>query len=154
MARLIALCKTKHVPILLCAILVLSVVSIRSAAETVSRYLAVAVKTTPTGPYTAQEMLRDCSWVLGEWETDEQAATGLHCAAYVAGVTDGASITQDTYRQRFNTQKLFCLPRSGLEEGQVVKTVLQWLENHPERLQDSARAVIVQVLHNSFSCGR
>jgi len=153
-ALLTALYRSKQASILFCVLFQASSALADRATPTRPGQLSVAVKAAPAQSYTGREMLRDCSWVLKGWETDEQAATGLHCAAYVAGVTDGASITQDTYKREYDAPKLFCLPSAGLEEGQVVEIVLRWLEKNPERLPDSARAVIVQGLHNSFPCNR
>ncbi len=70
------------------------------------------------------------------------------CTAYVAGVSD----THGNLRSS-STTRLFCAPE-GATDVQFRLVAEKWLGEHPEMLHFGAAGLVLQALHEAFSCGK
>jgi len=70
-----------------------------------------------------------------------------HCAGFVAGMNDMATVLMDLFER-----KLYCLPREGLELGQILRVFIKWLEEHPADLHGTARTLFIQSMRDNFPC--
>jgi hypothetical protein len=89
-----------------------------------------AVKLQDSEALSPSEM-RDAEWCLG----------------YVSGIDDGIEMAFGTS----NTARLYCIPE-GVTSGQGVRVVVKWLRNHPDKLHNSARVLVVASLADAFPC--
>lgn len=73
---------------------------------------------------------------------------GSYEAGYCYGLIDGVVQLGNSLPRAFPTH---CFP-SGVTYGQLVKVVMKYLEEHPEKLNGSATLLIAQALHEAFPC--
>ena len=63
-----------------------------------------------------------------------------HCTGYISGVFDNSII--------INKQ---CLPQNATS-GQMIKVVVEYLKEHPERLTTSASVLVQVAINEAFPC--
>ena len=106
-------------------------------------------------PYTSGNAFsRLCSVLEREPKTHSDAENIYACIAFVHGVLDGV-LTEIEYSQAVMNVKPpspFCLPKEGVENGQMVKIVLKYIRNHPEQAHDSGSQMVLQGLMDAFPC--
>jgi hypothetical protein len=106
----------------------------------------------------------DGNKLLDQCELEESAHSGqlsphdqweaAHCLGYVAGAFD-AIIMRDAAYPVFcpgKVRKAICIPKDGPSTGQVIRIVLKFLKDHPERLHERADLLIDDALRQAFPC--
>ncbi|WP_047528498.1 Rap1a/Tai family immunity protein [Pseudomonas sp. 11/12A] len=68
------------------------------------------------------------------------------------GVIQGTIDTLDLTHALLNSPKIVCLPSGGLETLQVMKIVVKYLNEHPDRLHLNESGLISTALMVSFPC--
>jgi Rap1a immunity proteins len=104
-------------------------------------------------PHDGNSLLRDCTsairladGVAGISEDDVRRA--MFCSGYLSGFLDAHALTTS-----FNGgKKLFCLPESGISGEQAARVIVKFLQDHPERLHESARILAMIALQMAFPC--
>ena len=71
---------------------------------------------------------------------DNLEYTEGHCTGYVSGVFDNSIV--------INKQ---CLPQNATS-GQMIKVVVTYLKEHPERLTTSASVLVQAAINEAFPC--
>ncbi len=74
-------------------------------------------------------------------------SAGLACRGYIGAVLDILADGNELYGRRA------CSPPDAKPED-VIKAVRDWLERHPERLEQKASVVTVQALAQTYSCAK
>jgi hypothetical protein len=69
------------------------------------------------------------------------------CLGYVSGIDDGIEIASGTR----NTARPYCIPE-GVTTGQGVRVVVKWLSDHPDKLHNTGRILVVASLADAFPC--
>jgi Rap1a immunity proteins len=81
-----------------------------------------------------------------------EIASGVTCLGYLSGFLDGYTVTEfiDQSRNNFSSSPM-CLP-DGITAEQGVRIVVKWLTDHPERLHESQRILVMTALVQAFPC--
>jgi Ssp1 endopeptidase immunity protein Rap1a len=111
----------------------------------------------PTEGPTGNDFLRECNFALRFADGDrtltaEESEYGTHCMGYLLGFLAG-------YGAKSAVDKVFgdtphrevCFPEF-LPTDQMVRTVVKYLREHPERLQQGANLLVIQALYAAFPC--
>lgn len=104
------------------------------------------------------ELLRKCNVYIRVADgsknfTNSELGDGNFCVGYVTGVLDTSFIWQINDTTPTNHSTHFCVP-DGLTNGQVVRVIAKWLEDHPARLHERAILLTTDALKEKFSCRR
>ncbi len=85
--------------------------------------------------------------------SNEQVVVAMDCMAYVRGVVDGIELSSRLaeFKTKQNALKLFCRP-DNVEGGQMVRIVLRFIRDHPERAQFLTEILILKSMENAFPC--
>jgi hypothetical protein len=73
------------------------------------------------------------------------------CAGFMQGITN-TNLLYESYLK--STNPLFCLPASGITNGQAARVVVKYLQDHPENLHREPMTVAAAALMNAFPCNR
>jgi hypothetical protein len=95
----------------------------------------------------AQELLRICTTALRQADTNSPGLTvggmtwewGM-CTGYLMGWLSG-----------YTWDKLLCLP-SGVTLEQLVRVVVQYVQDHPQRLHERSNGLIHDAIQTAFPC--
>jgi hypothetical protein len=124
-------------------------------------YLAVltifllSISTQALAELDGNELLGYCNSVIKQENGDTLSTTELvlaaHCTGYVSGFIDSHAI--DSYLFEKNTQKklLYCLPPNS-KIIQFVRVIVKYLNEHPEKLHNGARMLVMEALNEAFPC--
>lgn len=94
----------------------------------------------------AEEILWECK-SPSEDAPAEQRLRFLSCISYVDGAHDMLRMLSDGLELR-----IICTPKAGLSTDQTVRIVLKWIEQHPERMHQTARVAVFSALQEAFPC--
>lgn len=72
--------------------------------------------------------------------TNEDLSGFGMCAGYISGVSD--AVHED-----------ICIP-TEVETGQIVKTVIKWMDENPNLLHHDANTIVLKALNAGFPCTR
>jgi hypothetical protein len=89
------------------------------------------------------------------WGLTGKAADGLEAVTdrafyygYVSGIVDSYRFLSD-----FNPEiRFICLPKQGISNEQAVQIIVKWLKNHPDRLHEPAKLLVLEALSGAFPC--
>lgn len=73
------------------------------------------------------------------------------CAGYLSGVTDRERMWQGV-EGRSSKGSHYCMP-DEVNNGQVLRILKKWLDDHPNRLHERADLIIHIALRDAFPCG-
>lgn len=76
-----------------------------------------------------------------------KADLGPGCFMYISGVTQTLVLTDDT-----ETTMVSPCPRKGVTQEQIADVVIKWLDDHPEKRDLPAPAIISKSLNEAFPC--
>lgn len=76
------------------------------------------------------------------------AAAPASCLGLVAGVMDTLTIVNDSLPRK----ERICFPAQGIQYGQGVRIVLQFLNTHPASLQEGGVLLTIAALRDAFPC--
>jgi hypothetical protein len=97
------------------------------------------------------DILRNCKPLLDGFNSDsadvKETMDAAHCAGMVTGFNDMAVLVGQIVKR-----EVYCVPKEGLEAGQVIRVYMKWLEDHPAELHDTARILFLQAMRESFPC--
>jgi hypothetical protein len=97
------------------------------------------------------KLLKECSegvaYVDGGKEPDSLFGVG-QCMGVIQGTLDTLELTHAL----LNSSKIVCLPSGGLETLQIMKVVVKYLNEHPDRLHLNESGLISTALMVSFPC--
>jgi hypothetical protein len=91
-------------------------------------------------------LLEDCKAFLDD-DSPHRVRAG-ECIGYISGLTS----MHDIYSQLSANGRLFCIPSDGVERGQVVRIVVKFLEDHPEKLHESKAFLAINAMKSAFPC--
>ena len=95
------------------------------------------------GSKSGNELSEDCKTSDGNSATFQDGV----CLGYVLGAKDSFEFAAKVH----HVTPDFCIP-DGVTNGQVVKVVVKYLNNHPEDLHYSAESLVVYALGAAFRC--
>lgn len=73
----------------------------------------------------------------------------LTCSVYLMGFVDAYQTTSTALRA---SDQLICLPKDGVQAGQLRLIVMKWLRDYPQDLHHSARGSVFLALRDVFRC--
>ncbi len=98
---------------------------------------------------TGNRLLRACSETIKYLEAREYNDLDFgYCVGYLTGLQGMEWFTRVVLEQQ---DKLFCIP-AGVGAEQRVRVVVQYLEEHPERLHLPAAGEVAIALNKAFPC--
>ena len=115
--------------------------------------------TNPTQGQSAAELsdgnalLRDCTSALRVADgtpskSPDDLSGAMYCTGYVAGFVDAHVLTVG-----LNSGKMvFCQPPSGIRVDQDIRIIIKYLQDHPEKLHESGRILVMMALRSAFPC--
>jgi hypothetical protein len=71
-----------------------------------------------------------------------------YCSGYIDGFLDGHALTAAINGGR----KLYCLPLRGISAEQATRIFVKYLQDHPEKLHDSGRILVLIAFETAFPC--
>ena len=96
--------------------------------------------------WRSDELLWSCTGVA---TTEVEASLGkIKCAAYISGILDSYRVISFQVPQA----RFICLPDQGISNDQAIRVVIKWLQEHPSRLQESARVSVLTALKYACPC--
>jgi hypothetical protein len=100
---------------------------------------------------TGNDLLRGCTAMSKTADGNEQSiddiTSSLYWAGYISGFVDSYQITYPG-----NKPTLFCVPQQGIENGQMARIVIKYLNDNPKDLHQSARLCLIHSLQDAFPC--
>lgn len=89
----------------------------------------------------------------GRSETERltDGIAGLSCGNFLQGITH-LNLFYQAYLVK--ERAAFCLPLEGISNGQAVRIVLKYLQDHPEELHYEPVILTVNAFRRAFPCGR
>ena len=98
-------------------------------------------------PAQSQAVFYDGNTLLQKCESDSATQYNV-CAGYVIGLVD----YQGTLVAWSLVEKpIFCTP-DNVRASQLVKVITKWLNEHPEKLHQSASSSVPIALYDAFPC--
>jgi hypothetical protein len=104
---------------------------------------------------TGNDLLRECELATKPEPkmTTEDFAQSLHCLGYVSGVVDTFSLWRVASGDKhIQSPNLPCFPNGHLENLQMVRVVLKFMQDNPDKLHWGAPELILTALRNAFPC--
>lgn len=109
----------------------------------VALFLAFA---TFASAYTgADQLVKDCTIAPTK---PKEAFNQVQCISYISGVLDTYGVVSGLY----SNVNVYCAPREGVTVDNVVNAVVQWVRNHPDMADSSARSAILLSLKEKYPC--
>jgi len=107
---------------------------------------------TSNAQYDGNDLLRGCKYIVrqdnGEELNGYEMVQTTFWLGYISGYTD-SKIIQEVFCGKIGP---YCLPSKGLENQQIARIIIKYLENNPEKLHTSARLLIGGTLCKYFPC--
>ncbi len=98
------------------------------------------------------EFLRDAKLFIrysnGEKLSQLEMDTVTYIVGYVLGFLDGKEMGDI----KGTSTPTYCLPKSGVKDGQVIRILAKYLEDHPSKLHLSGRVLLLLALEEAFPC--
>ncbi len=95
---------------------------------------------------SAGDLLRACE--RDSPGSPQEMADLMHCAGYLDGMLDFQAVLAVRHPQA----RLFCAPPGGISLSQARRVFVEWAQEHPEQLHESARVSVVIALSQAFPC--
>jgi hypothetical protein len=98
--------------------------------------------------------LRDCSAAEKEATTQAELAASIGCTMFVAGVVRGVEFGSGVTRVKAKQTTLpqeFCRP-DDTENGQLVRIVLKFIRENPEKANEETALLVMYAMRNAFPC--
>jgi hypothetical protein len=103
---------------------------------------------------SGNEQLEMCTKALMIYERGAGAKNVLEgmmfgeCLAHIEGVRD----TMINYNNQLPKSSQTCFPKSGGTNGQSVRIVLKYLNEHPKDLHENRTLLTINALHSAYPC--
>ena len=102
-------------------------------------------------PNDGSALLRSCGAAVrlsdGARLSDAETVQAVHCAGYVSGFLDALALL----RWKGGATPV-CVPAAGIENDQAARIVVKYLRQHPERLHESGRILLITAIAEAFPC--
>lgn len=106
------------------------------------------------GPVFADgnRLLSSCEVVLDSVNTSQISGDSYH-AGFCLGFVQGVYQLNGAYQSWLKVdQPLFCTPPEGISNGQAVRIVNKYLQEHPEQLHEEEYFLVIKALREAFPC--
>ena len=100
--------------------------------------------------WSGNKLLEDCQPITRadrQELSEHQVAYGVPCYGYVLGVADATN----SFGYQHQIPQMYCVPEH-VTPDQLVRVVVKWLENNPERLHMAGALVVNAALTTAFPC--
>lgn len=84
--------------------------------------------------------------------TDGAKLNDYYDAAYCLGLTEGVRKTMRLLNESLPPQYQTCFP-GGISNGQGMRIVLKYLQDHPAQLQEPATSLVFLAYKTAYPCG-
>jgi len=85
--------------------------------------------------------------------TSNSSSKDMFGAGYCVGLVQGIKETSRVYKATGRSDApLMCLPQAGLQNGQAVRVVVRYLNDHPQNLHDDETLLATAALRDAFPC--
>lgn len=100
---------------------------------------------------TGETLINHCNATLKLQDindpTPEDHSRSVGCLSYLEGVK------QLLYKQEsFTQEKNICFPETGISNGQAARIVVNFLNEHPEKLQEYKLDLVLEAFAHAFPC--
>jgi|HubBroStandDraft_5_1064220.scaffolds.fasta_scaffold168950_2 hypothetical protein len=103
------------------------------------------------GNQTGNDLLPVCSVAVDVLDkkdgSNDQAHDAVECFQYVSGFLDGYGVASAVDKGK----PFLCFPKDS-NTGQMVRVVVKWMKERPEKLHLAASACVFEALGDSFMC--
>ncbi|MBN1577389.1 MAG: hypothetical protein JW913_12600 [Chitinispirillaceae bacterium] len=114
--------------------------------------IVILVIFTSNAQYTGNDLLRGCKYIVrsenGEELDGYEAVQVSFWLGYLSGHTD-SKVVQEKFCSKIGP---YCFPSKGVENQQIARIVIKYLEDNPEKLHYSARLLLGGALVKYFPC--
>jgi hypothetical protein len=119
-------------------------------------FVCLSQSTVAQEKHTGMELHHECEAVANEHPTGIDAANGLYCMGYLQGVVEAfrqwEGMTDSV--SKFTTLHTYppgCIP-DGVTAGEVVKVVIKYLNDNPNKLHERQYIVVIDALATAYPC--
>jgi hypothetical protein len=103
---------------------------------------------------SGNELLDSCTLTVrfadGERRLSEaEQAKNVYCIGYIRGYTESLALSE-----AMGAKKNVCMPKDGVETGQLARVLVKYLRANPEKLHERGRALVYVALAEAFPCKR
>jgi hypothetical protein len=116
-------------------------------------YLLTAPVWASTANMDGNDILRTCQLGIDSKASEMTTAElmhYMHCLGYIDGVVDmlalGTTFPPDTHIGQI------CTPEHGMQSQQIVRIVLKYLKENPEKLHERGDLLIAWAMQHAFPC--
>jgi hypothetical protein len=99
---------------------------------------------------TGNELRSNCKYAISDSDADHATPQAGLCIGFVDGFQQFEQLT-DIARKAPQNSRLICIP-DGVTNGQSVKVVVRYLDQHPEALHKFAGLLVFEALTDAFPC--
>jgi hypothetical protein len=127
---------------------------LKICAATVKVLIAAGVLLCSTAPAVADgnDLLKQCgvavAFIDGARIETRDSPNISFCLGFLQGITQ----TNVLYQQAQKSDAQFCLPTSGITNGQAARIVVKYLRDHPEALHNGEFVLAVWAFKEAFPC--
>ena len=114
----------------------------------------------PSGEYNGVDLLKDCKAAIKAGDNNQEVssielANANECVGYVIGILDSEAFYSSTLTllkdKNVKQATFYCIP-DDVTVNQSIRVIVNYLENHPEKLNLSSLYVSVMALKTAFPC--
>jgi Rap1a immunity proteins len=98
--------------------------------------------------YDGNEILEVCSVIKIQDMEQHEAMDLFYCMGFIEGVLS----SQEIAIELDNPSTVCKLPEEGITTGQIVRIVVKYLEEHPEKLHLNSSLLVLDALRQAFPC--
>jgi hypothetical protein len=115
--------------------------------------LATSAFAQPQNYTTGNELRENCRYAVSESDADHITARAGLCIGFIDGFQQFEQIMDIAMGARAANlgSRLICVP-DGVTNGQAVKVVVRYLDQHPESLHKFAGLLVYEALTDAFPC--
>jgi hypothetical protein len=94
---------------------------------------------------TGNELIEHCD-KFGVEVTSEDWQQNAYCMGYIVGVIHGM--------EYLDFKKQICIPTKNVKQGQIIKVVIKYLNDNPQRLHEQYTHIIYLAITEAFPCNK
>lgn len=97
-------------------------------------------------------LLRSCE-ILITWKNPDHSNEDRYDAGFCLGYISGVYELNTAYQRAGKVEKpFFCAPEKGVTNGQNVSILINYLEDHPDKLQDGNLQLTLAAFMEAYPC--
>ncbi|WP_343123448.1 MULTISPECIES: Rap1a/Tai family immunity protein [unclassified Lysobacter] len=98
-------------------------------------------------------LLRDCGAAVRYMDDDNlKNVETVQGSAFCFGLVQGVVTTNQIYQKITPDKALFCVPPTGVNNGQAARVVAKYLRDNPKELHQPDTFLVVMALRDAFPC--